>query len=389
MRRPLAAILLVLVPACLPAQDRPRPVEISGIPALNFDADEGFGYGAILALYGYDRTSPNYRWTLQPTVFLTTQGRRDYTVFFDAPSRADHPWRYTAYAGREQQLAAPYYGIGNSTPYDASLETGATRYFYRYGRDRFRGTADVQHALFHPAVRVLFGAGASTDDIDLTPFDSGSTLIQRERSNRTPAKGHTNFVRAGITYDTRDREIGTHAGTWADVILQRVDKSLGASNDYTRWTATARRFQPLGGRLTFASRVLMQNTVGDAPFYALSEIQTTQKSQDGLGGSSSVRGIPKDRYIGKGTALANNELRWRALDFNRRGRASSLILSTFADAGRVWSDGVDLSSIARGLHAGYGAGARLSFGQSFVIATDVAHSSESTAPIYIGLGYLF
>src|SRR5215467_1831304 len=90
------------------AAERPSGVEVSGIPALNFDADEGFGYGAILALYKYEPGSTTYRWTVQPTVFMTTRGRRDYTLFFDSPSSDTRPWRVTAYAGREQQLAAPY-----------------------------------------------------------------------------------------------------------------------------------------------------------------------------------------------------------------------------------------------------------------------------------------
>jgi outer membrane protein assembly factor BamA len=381
----------IVVALCLPAaaQSQKKSIEVSGVPALNFDADEGFGYGVILAFYGYDASATSYRWTVQPTVFLTTQGRRDYTLFFDAPARPEHPWRFTGFVGREQQLSAPYYGLGNESAYDASLERGSTRYFYRYGRDRSRATADVQHAVWNPALRVLLGAGASIDRINLTPFDSGRTLIQGELSNRTPATGHTNYVRAGLTWDTRDREIGTQSGTWADVIVQRADKSLGASNDYTRWTATARHYQPLGARLTLANRLLVQNTTGDAPFYILSEVQTTQKPQDGLGGSSTVRGLPKDRYVGKGIAVSNNELRWRAADFRLRGRPSSVVLSGFVDAGRVWADGVDLTTAVRDLHAGYGAGARLAFGSSFVIATDVGHSAQSTAPIYIGLGYLF
>lgn len=378
------------IPCYIDGQQRPRKaVEISGLPALNFDADEGFGYGVILAAYGYDGSAVSYRWTLQPTVFLTTQGRRDYTLFFDAPARPDRPWRITSFVGREQQLAAPYYGIGNQSLYDAALERGNTRYFYRYGRDRTRVTADVQHSLWTPALRVLVGAGASTDQIDLTPFDSGSTLIQSELANKTPASAHTNYIRAGLTWDTRDREIGTTSGTWADVIVQRVDKSLGASTEYTRWTATARHYQPLSGRLTLANRLLVQNTTGDAPFYVLSEVQTTQKPQDGLGGSSTVRGLPKDRYVGKGMLVSNNELRWRAAQFNLRGRPSSLVLSGFVDAGRVWTNGVDLSTAIRDLHAGYGGGARLAFGSSFVIAADVGHSAQSTAPVYIGLGYLF
>ncbi len=386
-----ALAFLALATASAPALEAqlPRGVEVSGVPALNFDADEGFGYGAVLALYKYEPGSTAYTWTLQPTVFLTTRGRRDYTVFFDALSTDTRPWRVTAYAGREQQLAAPYYGIGNETPFDATLETGATRYYYRYGLDRLRASVDVQHTLGRPSLRYLIGAGASSEKVDLTPFDSGSTLIEHDLNGLQPGSTRTNYLRAGLTWDTRDREIGTTSGTWADLLVQRVDTKLGASWNYTRWTAAVRHYQPFGGRVTVANRLVLQNTIGDAPFYSLSELATTQKSQDGLGGTSTIRGIPKDRYVGKGMLVSNNELRWRAADFGLIGRQSSLILSGFVDAGRVWSDGVDLSTALSELHAGYGGGVRLAFGPSFVISTDVGHSSQSAAAIYIGLGYLF
>ncbi len=385
----LSTFVLLATAASSLAAQRPAGVEVSGIPALNFDADEGLGYGAILALYKYEPGSTTYRWTVQPTLFMTTRGRRDYTLFFDAPSSDTRPWRVTAYAGREQQLAAPYYGIGNETAYDPSLEAGPTRYYYRYGLDRLRASADVQHTLGRPSLRYLIGAGASSEKVDLTPFDSGSTLIESDMNGRQPAVTRTNYVRAGLTWDTRDREVGTTSGTWADLLVQRVDSKLGASWNYTRWTAATRHYQPLGPRVTLANRLVLQNTVGDAPFYSLAELPTTQKPQDGLGGTSSIRGIPKDRYVGKGILVSNNELRWRAADFGLIGRQSSLVLSGFVDAGRVWSDGVDLSSALRELHSGYGGGVRLGFGPSFVISTDVGHSSQSTAAIYIGLGYLF
>src|SRR5262245_40870545 len=148
-----AVALVSSIVALAQAQRAERGVEISGIPALNFDADEGLGYGVILQLYRYDGNAATYRWTVQPTVFLTTEGRRDYTVFFDAPSRPEHPWRITGFAGREQQLATPYYGLGNATGYDSKLEAGSTRYFYRYGRDRLRATMDLQHPVGNPSLR--------------------------------------------------------------------------------------------------------------------------------------------------------------------------------------------------------------------------------------------
>src|SRR4051812_25199805 len=90
----------------------PRGWETSGLPALNFNADEGFGYGIILQAYNYGAGDVKpYRYTIQPLLFLTTRGRRDVSIFFDAPHLLPGGWRLGSYLGREQQLATPYYGV--------------------------------------------------------------------------------------------------------------------------------------------------------------------------------------------------------------------------------------------------------------------------------------
>ena len=51
----------------------PTGLEVGALPAINFDSDEGFGYGALAQIYDYgDGGLRPYAWTLQPTVFLTT-----------------------------------------------------------------------------------------------------------------------------------------------------------------------------------------------------------------------------------------------------------------------------------------------------------------------------
>jgi hypothetical protein len=49
----------------------------------------------------------------------------------------------------------------------------------------------------------------------------------------------------------------------------------------------------------------------------------------------------------------------------------------------------DLETTFTDLHHGYGGGVRVGMGESFVVALDVGHSAEATAPLYIGLGYLY
>jgi hemolysin activation/secretion protein len=105
-----------------------------------------------------------------------------------------------------------------------------------------------------------------------------------------------------------------------------------------------------------------------------------------------LRGIPKNRVMGKGLVLFNNELRWRASDFRLPppigNKPAFLLLSGFVDAGRVWGESIRWGEIVDDLWAGYGGGVRLGLGESSVVALDVGRSSSSTQ-LYIGLGYAY
>ncbi|MDB4906780.1 MAG: hypothetical protein JWO05_1564 [Gemmatimonadetes bacterium] len=391
----LIPVLLALSPLTVATAQQGAPQkapigwEFTGVPAINFDSDEGFGYGAILELYNYGNgTARPYALTIQPTLFFTTHGRRDLKLFVDAPDLKGG-WRASAYVAREQQLATPYYGIGNNTTYVESLETGANEYFYRFGRTQKVATLTLQHAIGTPRLRALLGAGVNDVTTDATPFDKGTTLYAADLEGAIAPHDKLNFARAGLVFDSRDRETGPTHGTWAELVAQRVDKSLGSTHEYTRLTGTVREYVPITHRVVFAQRVIVQQVSGDAPSHDLSVIQSSFKNQEGLGGSSSIRGVPRNRFIGKGTVLSNSELRWHVRDKVRFGKPTSLVLSTFLDAGRVWSDDIVLSEVVSQLHVGYGAGARVGIGPNFVVALDVGHSSLSTAPFYIGLGYLF
>ena len=90
----------------------PTGLEFGGVPAINFDSDEGFGYGVITEFYQYgDGSRLPYAWTLQPRVFLTTEGRRDVTAFFDAPDLFGGAWRLTAFGGTRALARAGHAGL--------------------------------------------------------------------------------------------------------------------------------------------------------------------------------------------------------------------------------------------------------------------------------------
>lgn len=385
-------LLLLSVPSLVMAQSRPvRPsgTALTGIPALNFDADEGVGYGALLQYYDYGATGASpYRYSVQPTLFATTRGRRDLVLFLDAPHLLPTGWRASGAIAREQQLAYPYYGVGNATLVDDNATNGANKYFYRYDRRTVRGNAELQRNIT-TSLRGLIGVGASNVAVNTVPYGEGTTLLASELGRGELPPTNVRYARMGLVFDTRDREIGPRQGTWAELLVQRAGRVLGGNEVFTRSTATVREYTPLGDRLTLAQRLVVQNVSGSVPVQSLAAVQSSFRDDEALGGAGSLRGFPKNRYIGKGVAFMNNELRWDAAEFGLLGRPSRLILSTFVDAGRVWSDALHLDTSLSDLHTSYGGGARVGIGPTFVLAADVGHSSQSAAAVYVGLGYLF
>lgn len=386
---------LVLAAGIAQAQQTEKPPpkgwEFVGLPALNFDSDEGVGYGALLEAYNYGSGVRPYRYTIQPTIFLTTKGRRDFVIFFDAPNLLPNGWRLDAFAGREQQLATPYYGVGNDTPFDEQLELEPNAYYYRYGKTQLRVLANLQRKFGRFPARGLFGIGFADVKTDATPFDSGTTLLAQQLAGAAPPRGKLAYVRTGLVWDTRNREIAPDHGSYGDLLVQRVDRALGATSSYTRFTAIGRKYWPVKkSDLVLAHRGLVQQTDGDVPLFDMATVQTSYKQQEALGGSHSIRGLPKNRFVGKGIVFLNSDLRWRFTEFQLRGKPAYLTWSLFYDVGRVWAESIRLDEIGSEVHSGYGSGLRLGLGPSFAVALDLARSPGSkSTQIYIGTGYPF
>lgn len=374
------------------APPRPTGHSLTGLPVLSFDADEGLGYGATLDYYDYGTgtgTAAPYRYSLQPTIFFTTRGRRDLTLFLDAPHMLPDAWRMNFQLASENQKAAPYYGVGNNTVALDIPDKSPNPYFYRFARNVLRSNVDLQHPLVVPGLRFLVGIGARRADVNTVPYDSGTTLLEQQTHRSTLPKADTRYARVGLVFDTRNEEIGPHSGNWSDVLVQRAGKVLGGDQVFTRITGTVRQYVPLGPKFTLAERVVLQTVHGDPAVSEIFTLQNSVRDDELLGGATSIRGLPKNRYVGKGAAIANSELRWSATEFAFRQHPVRVILSGFVDAGRVWTDGRDIAEAFTDLHAGYGGGVRLAVGPTFVISADGGHSSQQAAAFYIGVGYVY
>jgi len=55
---------------------------LTGIPVLNFNSDEGFGYGARVSFYNHSQGGYNpYFYLIDTQIFFTTGGKKKFLAF--------------------------------------------------------------------------------------------------------------------------------------------------------------------------------------------------------------------------------------------------------------------------------------------------------------------
>ncbi|MBU0713561.1 hypothetical protein KKA87_16800, partial [bacterium] len=114
------SMALLLTVSVLFAQEKERTGwGWGGVPAINYNADEGFGYGIVGNIFNYaDGGYVPYYWTVQPQIFFTTGGKQEHWLWFDSPYILGRGIRVTAELKMLKQLYNPYYGIGNESSFD-------------------------------------------------------------------------------------------------------------------------------------------------------------------------------------------------------------------------------------------------------------------------------
>ncbi|MGD2135634.1 MAG: BamA/TamA family outer membrane protein [Gemmatimonadales bacterium] len=386
----LATVVLLGPRGTLWAQHPPpRGIQWSALPAVNYDSDNGFGYGVTGGIYRFDGTHVLYEWSVEPTLFATTEGRRELLATVDMPFLLAGAARLTLFAGFEHDCCHPYYGFGNASPYDPALaDPIAGVNFYTYTRRRWSLVADMQWRIL-PGLRVLTGMAAyhnrsaARDPRTAFALDSASVILAAQ-DFRAASAG----PKLGVVYDTRDRERDPHRGVWLELLVWRGLGSVIGSSAFTRLGTTARGYLPLGRHLTLAARALGEHVTGDMPAAMLPDIGSSFRDFPGVGGGTTVRGVLRNRYLGRTRVVGNVELRVRSAVRQVLGQRVRLGAVAFVDAGRVWDErGEDGDGL--GLHWGKGTGARLGWGDAFIITLDVAHGSEAGVQLYLGLGHLF
>src|SRR5688500_11671513 len=108
------------------AADEPRAWErvgwgFGGLPAVNYNSDEGLGLGVVGSLYRYDGSTGPYRSSYALVLFVTTLGVHNHAFEVDALELGDRPIRLTVRGAFEATRTSDYCGIGPEVTCDPAV----------------------------------------------------------------------------------------------------------------------------------------------------------------------------------------------------------------------------------------------------------------------------
>jgi len=409
------------------------------LPAIGYNSDIGFQYGALANFYQYGDGSiyPKYFHSIYVEVSRTTKGSGINQLFYDSEHLLKG-LRITGDMSFLTEKALDFYGFNgfdakyNADWTDDSKDTSVyrSRLFYKHERKLFRFMVDFQGKIGGGNLHWL--AGLAHLHIGVAPVDIARLNKGKSDSKKLPDipglydkyvqwglieqgekdGGGVNYLKLGFIYDTRDNEPNPMHGLWSEVLICTAPRFLVNGNyGYTKLAITHRQyFTIIKNDLSFAYRLAYQGTIsGRTPFYMQPYLISSfaqSTTIDGIGGARTLRGMMRNRVVGNGEAYGNLELRWKFYRSQHWNQNFYYGLNAFMDAGKVVDklpltipvmSGNDNASDyfnpgSEDMHYTYGLGLRIAMNQNFILACDygiVGDKRDGSSGVYINLGYLF
>lgn len=448
MKKNLTLLIVSILSLSLSAQDKPVKTgwKFGGaLPAVTYDTDLGFQYGALVEFYNYGDGSrfPDFNDHVYIEASRFTKGSGIYRIMYESNTliRNVHLTSDLSYL---PDKASYFYGFNgyesvyNKEWIDDELQSSPyrTRMFYRFERDQFRFKNDFQGKLAGENIKWSGGFAFQKFDansVDIEKINKGKDLqlpsvetvpglYERYQalnliSTEEAKGGWVNTLKVGLMYDSRDNRPNPMKGIWSEIGIEAAPSFMGNDWGFSRLYITHRQyFTLIENDLSFVYRLGFQSVLsGDVPFFYRSQVITsmlTGATNEGLGGASTVRGVLRNRVVGNGFILGNFELRWKPVYFRFLKQDCYLGLSTFYDLGMVTNKTdmpADLATIfatvypsevfsdyfnpgGEKLHQSAGISIMPVMNQNFVIAVDIGKSfnkQDGNIGFSIGLNYLF
>ena len=420
----LAISFVMTVSAVFSQQKVKKGLGFGALPAISYDSDLGFQYGALVNLFDYgDGTNyPKYNHSLYLELSTYTKGTTIARVRYDSEHLIPNI-RTTLDVAYVPDQMADFYGFnGYQSIYDDNLSE-SYRNFYKNEKNTFRIKADFQGYFGESKFGWVAGYAFYNFKMDSVDIDKlelsavpGGDLFQKYKSwglisDAEADGGSINYLKAGFKYDSRDQLACPEKGIFTEAVIQSAPKFINEAFPHTKLAIIHRQYFSLAKDLQFAYRLDYQTTLGSnkVPYFAQPELITSfliAASNQGLGGKSSVRGILRNRVVGDAVGFGNFEFRYKFLRFEWLKQNFYLGTNVFFDSGLVLQPiEMDLSAVSATdratyfsnyesgkFHSAAGIGLKIGWNENFVISADYGkafNKQDGNSGMYIGLNYLF
>ncbi|MBN1273554.1 MAG: BamA/TamA family outer membrane protein [Candidatus Aminicenantes bacterium] len=327
------------------------------LPILMWDTDIGVGYGIKLFYFNPFRLNESFDLVL----FNSTKGERWYRLVFSWPDferrqGKKYPISFDIMLDYDKYLKNNFFGIGSGSAFEDRE---------KYTREPFEITLTASRG-FSPTLVGQFGLRYKT--VDNYNFEENSRLVHTPPELNT-GRATVSSLYANLRFDTRDSFINPSSGLVLQGEAEFAFKTSFANFGYKKIAGWIQYYKILlYPKTVMALRLNVQNLFGEnIPVQFLLPI----------GGGSTLRGSPQDRYLGKASAVFNGELRFPL--FWRFGGVVGF------DAGKVWDSLGDFDF--KGWAANPTVGLRFYMSQ-FLVRLDIGLGKDSTG-LYFNFGHVF
>ncbi len=323
------------------------------VPWFGATPDEGLflGGGMKYEQYGFRRFP--YELSHQLRLGIATlpgKLRADWTGDFYAPLE---PAKLTLYAMASQVEVQNFFGIGNESGYNESLDR-ARYYKIEQNQFLFRTTVDTKVEV---STRLLVSAGLKI--VDNTPL--AASLLDSLRPYGSARNFSITHIGLQFLHETRNDQLFPSSGWYGVAGISYYPELFTNSTSFIRTRAELRLYTGISSSI-LALRGIAESISGTHPFFESAFV----------GGPNSLRGYEVQRFTGDAAVSGSAELRLPVAQY------LLLVpqwfgLSAFAEAGRVFVNGENSSAI----HSAIGAGVWFSFiKREYVGSFSIARSDE-------------
>jgi outer membrane protein assembly factor BamA len=379
--RALLVAFVVLAARSAAAATDSVHTELGLVPIIGGDSDVGLTLGAAGSVARFAPDADPYAWRLEFAVVTSVQPgaamvtHQDYHVGLVVPELLGSRVRAEGRIGFSRFGNGEYHGLGNAADAPSSRDDFGLIYPEATGAARVRVWRDLRLGV---ALLLRYVWPSVNDQGTLAAHLANPSPLERDLLVGTSPHG-VQQLNVTADWDTRDDETSPARGDH-DVLTVQLSPALGGTFDFGFYgvNAKAERFVPLAPPAwVLATRLVFDGVGGDPPFY---ELARARDASTAPGGGQSVRGVPAYRYFGKVKVFGNAEVRWRGPGFSVLSQSMQVGGVAFFDAGRVFADWkIDRAHDGGGLglKVGVGGGARIYWGQTFVLRADVAWSPDA------------